>query len=42
MTKRISRCIDCKAQLEKEDDDKYCNECFLNHIDDGEIDEGEI
>lgn len=34
MQKKIRRCYDCRITLEEEDDERYCNECFLNHIDD--------
>lgn len=41
--KKIRRCEDCKELLDPDEDETYCNECYLRHIED-EVnqEEGEI
>jgi len=34
----INRCKDCLTEL-GEDDDEYCNDCFLNHLSENEGEE---
>jgi hypothetical protein len=42
MRRKIKRCRDCQEELMPEDEDEgYCNECYLNHIGDEDMESGD-